>query len=179
MTKSSTTYIEQCDFEGAKARFDSANARWKKHWFDVCVKIAETVKEWATKYIFDPINLTIEKIGNIIKNKIEKEEEEKVYLLKFYNLENELVFSKIGTTKRDINTRINEHLRYYRKEYGYLYCTLESVINCQNLPCEGAESYCRAFFIKKFPLAFKKNDRFVDVEIPVEDFENCVNQYLG
>ena len=71
MAKSSTTYIERNDFEGAKARFDASNTRWKKHWFDVCVKIAETVKEWATKYIFDPINLTIEKIGSIIKNKIE------------------------------------------------------------------------------------------------------------
>ena len=179
MAKSSSTYIEQNDFEGAKTRFDASNNRWKKHWFDVCVKIAEAVKEWTKKYIIDPVKLTIEKIGEVVKNKIEEVAGEKVYLLKFYNKKNELVFSKIGTTKRKINTRVNEHLNYYKEEYGDLSCKIESIINCYNLPCEGAESYCRAFFIKKFPTAFKKNDRFIGVEISKEDFENCINQYLG
>ena len=58
-------YIRENDFEGARERFESANKRWKQHWFNVCVEIAEKAKDWLKKYILDPVTLTIERIKKV------------------------------------------------------------------------------------------------------------------
>lgn len=65
--KSQIDYIVTNDFEGAKQRFDNANKRWKKHWYETCLIIAKKVKDLFKKYIFDPINLTITKINEKLK----------------------------------------------------------------------------------------------------------------
>ena len=99
MSKSRTAidFIVANDFEGAKEKFDNANARWKKHWFDACVRIAEKVKEWATKYIFDPVALTITKIVKKVKKAVSKKTGEAyVYLIKMFDDYNRYAFLKAG-----------------------------------------------------------------------------------
>lgn len=103
-----------------------------------------------------------------------------VYLFKFYDEQQELICSKVGTTTRLPEERLKEEILYYRK-HGIPVASTEicSVIDCGAIPCEGAESITRAAFIRKFPQAFKKNDRFFGVDIPTMTFNRIVKNYLA
>jgi len=96
---------------------------------------------------------------------------EQAYLMKFYGTEDELIFSKIGTTTRNAITRAKEHIRYYT-EHGFEInrVTIEKVEDCGNYPAEMVESFLRFAFIKKYPNTWKKNDRFFGVDIDLDDF---------
>ena len=104
---------------------------------------------------------------------------ELVYLFKFYDTQGNLICSKVGTTTRLPETRMREEIKYYIKhgiEVGDAKACV--IIDCEGLPAEGAESAARAYFIKRFPKAFHKNDRFFGVDIPERTFINAVNTYL-
>ena len=103
-----------------------------------------------------------------------------VYLFKFHNPNNELICSKVGTTTRLPEQRLKEELRYYRN-HGIEIENAEicSVIDCGDLPAEGAESYARAKYIKRYPTAFCKNDRFFGIDIPTNSFIKLIRNYLG
>lgn len=106
-----------------------------------------------------------------------------VYLFKFYDSNGNLVCSKVGTTTRLPEQRMKEEIRNYKKSKNAKIATIThaeicSVIDCGSVPAEGAESVTRAYFIKKNPDKFVKNDRFIDVDIPTRTFNNIVNNYL-
>ena len=92
----------------------------------------------------------------------------------------ELICSKVGTTTRLPEQRLKEEIRYYR-DHGIEVDKAEicSVIDCGDIPAEGAESYTRAQYIRKFPTAFCKNDRFFGVDISTRTFNKFVAEYLG
>lgn len=106
-----------------------------------------------------------------------------VYLFKFYDDGENLICSKVGTTTRLPEQRMKEEIRSYKKSKNEKIASIThaeicSVIDCGEVPAEGAESVTRAYFIKKNPDKFMKNDRFVDVDIPTRTFNNIVNNYL-
>lgn len=106
-----------------------------------------------------------------------------VYLFKFYDSNGNLVCSKVGTTTRLPEQRMKEEIRNYKKSKNAKIATIThadicSVIDCGSVPAEGAESVTRAYFIRKNPDKFVKNDRFIDVDIPTRTFNNIVNNYL-
>lgn len=103
-----------------------------------------------------------------------------VYLFKFYDSDGKLICSKVGTTTRLPEQRLQEEIKYYRK-HGIPVENTEicSVIDCGAIPCEGAESITRAAFIRKYPDAFCKNDRFFGVNLPVRTFNQIVKNYLA
>ena len=102
-----------------------------------------------------------------------------VYLFKFYNASGELVFSKVGTTTQLPEKRMSQEMREYKKSgLPVESATMNVVIDCGALPAEGAESAVRAYYIKRFPDAFRKNDRFFGVDIPERSFVYAVNTYL-
>lgn len=103
-----------------------------------------------------------------------------VYLFKFYDSDGKLICSKVGTTTRLPEQRLQEEIKYYRK-HGIPVESTEicSVIDCGAIPCEGAESITRAAFIRKYPDAFCKNDRFFGVDIPTVTFNRIVKNYLA
>lgn len=103
-----------------------------------------------------------------------------VYLFKFYDSDGKLICSKVGTTTRLPEKRLQEEVRYYTK-HGIPVGSTEicSVIDCGAIPCEGAESVTRAAFIHKYPDAFCKNDRFFGVDIPARTFNTIVKNYLS
>lgn len=102
-----------------------------------------------------------------------------VYLFKFYDSAGKLICSKVGTTVRLPETRINEEVDYYIKHgYDVADWKICKVIDCGDIPAEGAESITRAAFIRKFPKAFCKNDRFFGVDLSVKAFEKIVEKYL-
>ena len=102
-----------------------------------------------------------------------------VYLFKFYDSDGKLICSKVGTTTRLPEQRLQEEIKYYQK-HGIPVASTEvcSLIDCGAIPCEGAESQVRAFFIRKYPDAFCKNDRFFGVDLSTIVFNRVVRTYL-
>lgn len=177
-------YINDNDFEGALYRFENTNFRWKKHWWEALETIYSKVKSLARKYILDAENMivkTVKAFSDTIISLVDNGEEagEKVYLFKFYDEVGDFLFTKVGTTTRKVSQRLKEEIKSYRKNFSIGYAVIESVFDCGDLPAEGAESYCRAKFIKEFPNTFQKNDRFMGVDIPVVNFNEAVTSYLN
>lgn len=182
MKKTYEDYILTEDFEGAKVRFETTNKRWKQYWWNCLTEIYETCKRWAKKYILDPINRTVSEAivvaeEKIIYNCTYDDNGEKCYLFKFYDFFDNLIFSKIGTTTKNVTDRLIQEINSYSKHFEIFTATVESVINC-NLPAVGAESYTRAVLIKNHPESFLPNDRFL-MDISVEEFNSTVLAYLN
>lgn len=185
-------YIESNNLEGAYSRYVTAYRNWKDHWWAVVEEIWNNCKEWAEQFVLDMKERTLTKV---IKRAISKvipsvavtvnpEQQdfpkgaELVYLIRLFDRDGELVWSKVGTTTRSIKARMSEHLRYYRK-YGVAELEVTRVWNCGDIPAEGLESHFRAIYMKKYPQAFRKNDRFAGVEFDLAEADKIVAEYLG
>ena len=103
---------------------------------------------------------------------------EKCYLFKFFDSKGKILFSKVGTTMRKIEKRLKEELRSYSKKYDIKTAVICQVIDCRSFSAEGAENYCKAIFIKRYQKAFQKNDRFMKIDIPTNDFTEVIMDYL-
>lgn len=101
-----------------------------------------------------------------------------VYLIRLLDEKSKLVWSKIGTTTRKIDVRMKEHLRYYKKA-GIATIEVNRIYNCGNIPAEGLESAFRSKYMCKYPEAFRKNDRFTNVEFDLDEADSIVQNYLG
>lgn len=102
---------------------------------------------------------------------------EKCYLFRFYDANNNLVCSKVGTTTRKITQRLKEELR--SKTYSNcVYAVIDRVYDCGEMPAEGLESLIRAEYIRKYPNLFKKNDRFIKTLFDLEEIDKIVQNYL-
>ena len=102
-----------------------------------------------------------------------------VYLVKFYGANGDFLFSKIGTTTRTVKQRVREEIRSYNKTFTVTGAIIEKIEDCEDTPPEGAESYLRASLIKKYPHTYLKNDRFMNLDIPAEDFIALLNDYFS
>lgn len=166
-------YIRENDFEGAKERFESANNRWKQHWFDVCVEIAERAKGWLMKYVLDPIALTIEKVKSVVK----KSKESHVYLIKMFDENNDYVFLKAG--KADILENRFKQLIGKRYSGNNTLITGIEVIKTWTLPtnhlAEAFEQLIHAYLSKLF--YNYPNDRYDPVELTDEHFAEIERRY--
>lgn len=139
-----------------------------------------TIKRYISKFknLLEKAKNTFYHITQKVKS-ITQAGKQLVYLFKFYRADNELICSKVGTTIRLPETRLREEINYYRKhDIPVERAEICSVIDCGDLPAEGAESYTRAYYIKKFPGNFKKNDRFFNVDIKTRTFNKLINEYL-
>lgn len=101
-----------------------------------------------------------------------------VYLIRLLTEKDQLVWSKVGTTTRAIDTRMREHLRYYKKA-GVAKVEVNRIYNCGELPAEGLESEFRAKYMRKYPNTFRKNDRFTSVEFDLIEADEIAEKYLG
>lgn len=101
-----------------------------------------------------------------------------VYLIRLLNEKEQLVWSKVGTTTRAIDTRMREHLRYYKKA-GVAKVEVNRIYDCGELPAEGLESEFRARYMRKYPGTFQKNDRFTSVEFDLTEADEIAKSYLG
>jgi hypothetical protein len=103
--------------------------------------------------------------------------EQAAYFFKFYNAE-ELLFNKIGTTAKDIIARLRREIGDYSEKFDITRVEIHRMRSCGDIPAEGAESALRAEFIKRYPTAFRKNDRFFGVNISPEDFDAVYSKYF-
>lgn len=151
-----------------------------KKYVDYAISTIATYSRKFLNNLAEAKNL-FDRIEDYIVTKVKdlgKPGSEKCYLFKFYDFDKQILFSKVGTTTREVLTRAKEEFRNYSKQFNIGLVTIESVIDCGAVPAEGAESFCRAKFIKMFPNAFKKNDRFLNVDISTKDFNSIVSSYL-
>ena len=103
--------------------------------------------------------------------------EEMVYFFKFYG-NDELLFDKIGTTTKNAVSRLRDEIGDYSKKFPISKVEIHRIRSCNGIPAEGAESQLRADFIKAYPHAFRKNDRFFGADIDPAIFDEIVNQYF-
>lgn len=175
MSKSAKQYIADNDFEGAKERFDNANIRWYKYWFEVCQTIAFNDKEWLTKYLFDTTEMTI---VSVVKSTTTTDEKESfVYLVKLFDVNNDYVFLKGGKTMNP-KKRFKELSKYHYKRQDVHIGSVE-IIKMWKMPSEHlAESFEQLLhsYFSKFLQHFR-NDRFIPTEITAEDFEELEKRY--
>ena len=191
--RSMDSYRVTGDFEGAKERYESTSRRWKGAWWDVLCEIWDNFTKWQSKYSLDKVAMTIieivEKAVKKRKSKPRADIIEKVpitfakgtklcYLFKFYDSNNELVYTKVGTTERTIRERLSEELRDYRKTKDIKYATVESVFDTGELFPEGVQDYIKGMWMRKYNKYYVRNDRFT-CDIPTEDFNTLVIDYLA
>lgn len=144
-----------------------------------------TIKTYVRKFadLLDKAKKTFYHVTKKVK-KVLQGGRQLVYLFKFYDSDGKLVCSKVGTTTRLPEDRMREEIRDYRKSKDPIVASIDhaevcSVIDCGAIPCEGAESITRAAFIRKYPDTFKKNDRFMGVDLSTIAFNRIVKNYLA
>lgn len=108
-----------------------------------------------------------------------------VYFLKFYLADGQ-VNTKIGTSTHNLERRICDEIRNYRKgnsknePWNIVKVEVVRAISVKSeRQAEYAESYLRSVFGKKYDRHFMSHDRFLGVDIPVEEFDEAVNGYLN
>lgn len=104
--------------------------------------------------------------------------EEAVYFFKFYNA-NALEFNKIGTSAKDVIARLRDEIGDYSKKFDIRRVEIHRIMPLGDFPAEGAESELRSKLIKRYPQAFRKNDRFFGVDISPEVFDEILYNYFG
>lgn len=164
-------YLDSCGFTPAEIRkwVEYAESTIKGY-----IKKFADLLEKAKKYFYH----VTKKVKAVLRGG-----KQLVYLFKFYDSDGKLICSKVGTTTRLPEERMREEIKSYQKSKDELVASIDhaeicSVIDCGAIPAEGAESQTRALFIRKFPDTFKKNDRFMGVDIPTATFNRVVRTYL-
>lgn len=110
---------------------------------------------------------------------IRKKDGEQCYLFRFFNDDEELLCSKVGTTTRTVRQRLIEELRSKTyKGMGATHAIIDRIYNCGELPAEGLESLIRSEYIKKYPKSFKKNDRFIGELFDLDLCDSIAHEYL-
>lgn len=139
----------------------------KEYFTDVVNKVK---KRRASKY--DAL-ITWDEKAPILPNKTEQ-----FYLLKLLDKDGKIVFSKVGTTTRETTQRMREHLKYYAK-CGVKSIYVDRVWDCGDIPAESFESLFRAYYIRKYPGKFYKNDRFTAVKFNPEEADEIVEKWMA
>lgn len=194
MNLSAKQCIETKNFKIAYENWQNTNKRWKNHWFECCVTIFESVPKLAKQYVIDKVNKTIEKARKVI-NKVRCDRNPNIiwnceqikypkntqlfYLVRGVDENENLIFSKVGTTTRTINKRMSEELVEYNS-LGVRKMIVDKVYDCGDVVAECYESWFRAKYIMKYGSdKFKKNDRFFGVEFDLNEadeiFAECKN----
>lgn len=191
---SAKTYVENNDFEGAAERLENTTNRWRNYWYGICEEIYNKSPEWARRYVLDPIAKAVRKIAEIISEKKKRGRpsknddkiiwncpafadgsNEKFYLIELLDKNGDLIWSKIGTTKRKLIYRMKEHLKAYEK-YGVDKVRINRVYN-MGFAAEGMESEFRAKYIHRWPESFQKNDRFYHRVFDLEEADKIAAAY--
>lgn len=108
-----------------------------------------------------------------------------VYFIKFY-LTDGVVNTKIGTSTRNIENRIKDEIRGYRKgnakndPWDIERVEVVRVVAVESEDqAEFTESQLRSQFGKRYGQHFKTHDRFIGIDIPVEEFDAIINEYMN
>ena len=177
--KSRAKCLAEKDFLSALENLLNTTPRWAREWYGVCCEIYEADEQLATQFRKDEANQTFYRYSITADDRPiwyynDKEiwtngnidlmdwATEKCYLFRFYDEDDALVFSKVGTTTKKVLDRLKREMKEYEK-FGVVKAVIDRVYNCGNYPAEGLESLIRNVYIQEHPTAFHKNDRFFQV----------------
>lgn len=102
---------------------------------------------------------------------------EQLYLIKLIGENQELVWSKVGTTTRKTIERMKEHLRYYSK-YGIERIIVDRVYDCGDMSAEYYENLFKSFYMLKYGKElWRKNDRFCGVAFDLDEADKKFGEW--
>lgn len=157
---------------------------WAGYWWDAVCEIFHSAQEFAKTYILDEVKGILTKIKyTIFENGVNCLDgcKNKCYLVKILDIHGNRLASKIGTTTE--TTTSNRWKSWLKSETAKrmeaFSIKVERVYDCFDRPAEGLESLFRAKFIQLFPDAYVKNDRFFQVDFPLEEADKLYKEYFA
>lgn len=179
------------DFLAVYEKFEKATPRWRKYWFEAFMEIKETCAEVKKYFITNAKKMTItfkalinkeERIlwdENILStNTIKKiKGAELGYWVTFYDKNDNFICNKVGTTTQTVYTRCKQHLANDTYLNLNAYKVVIHGVWCGRIPAEGFESLVRGELIRRYPNAFKKNDRFFESAITLDEVKDILTSY--
>jgi hypothetical protein len=158
-TKSMADIKADLDFEEAKYRYEICrSASWRSRWWDLIVNIWQKSTEWAKKYILDPVNKIIAKVGEEIQNAIHPHY---AYWISLINVKNEIVFEKVGTAEKPYKRWEDILKERYCKENGvFTYVARKLWVVPDRETALGLEARLKSDLIKLYKGHHVPNDRF-------------------
>lgn len=147
--------LDNKDFEEAKARYESCKSnRWKNQWWNILCAIWKKTKKFAKKYVLDPVNKLVLKIGETVDSI------SFTYWITLIDAQGNRVWEKIGKSDDPVSRWSSILKERYCTQWGVVDYRINKVWKRVNQPAEGLESYLRAMLIKDHPLDYVPNDRF-------------------
>ena len=142
-------------FEEAKERYEACHSnRWKNQWWEIICEIWKKTSKWIKKYVLDPVNKLVLKIGEQVENV------SYTYWITLLNENNERIWNKIGKADDPLHRWEQILKNSYCTRWGVTKYRVNKVWKRVNEPAEGLESYLRAMLIKAHPDDYVPNDRF-------------------
>lgn len=176
--KNITTEDRKAIYEKMKilySAYECVRAVWE--WVETATRYAFKFVKKMSFYALTTLHPNIEWNGIKPIEVPKKEKCEQLYLIRMLDEDDNLVYSKVGTTTRSTKERMKEHLKYYY-DNGVRKIVVDRLWECGNVPAEGLESLFRATYIQRFPNSFRKNDRFINVEFDLNEADNIVENFL-
>ena len=99
------------------------------------------------------------------------------YICRFIKDNGKVVYQKIGTTFRDTNERMYEHLKDYWDK-GVRKIVVDRVYDVKDMPLEVVESHFRAKYGKKYKDNYVRLDRFTESVIDYSEADKDVIDFL-
>lgn len=143
-----------------------------------------TVRTYRSKYYYRREEakelFKTRKILDLIENPLGYDldiEDNYFYLIKFYDVDNNFLMSKVGTTTKSLRTRLKQHFNsdtpYHRM--GAEYLVLDRAYSCERNP-KGIENALKGELMKKYELIGQ--DQF-PVDLNWDDYEDFIQNYLN
>lgn len=184
-------YVVNGDFEGAIERYNHTTAQMQSKWWQVLVEIYDKFSEWSKKYILDKLTRTIKSIVDNVdmlihhrdysriiigdKVKLFPHGTEQIYLIRLYNEDDGLVYSKYGTTSRYAIQRMLEHLKNYKKD-GVTHLRIDRIYDCGSMYADYYESMIRCYLLKNHKEDYIRTDRF-KTEFDLEEIDELFEKW--
>lgn len=179
-----------------------------KKFYDSCVEFFDAAAEWAKEYIFRPFERLIKNRiqRNTRQNRAEANKRDaacptyknaldriiytddtvrqnegvnQFYICRMIKDNGKVVYQKIGTTHRDTNKRMYEHLRDHWDK-GVRKIVVDRVYDVKDMPDITIESHFRAKYGRKYKEYLVPTDRFKEAVIDLDDADKeFINFMMG
>lgn len=176
--------------------------------YDYCVKYFDAAAEWAKEYIFRPFERLIKNRiqRNTRQNRVEAKKRDlacptyknaldriiytddtvrqnegihQFYICRMIKDNGKVVYQKIGTTRRDTNKRMYEHLRDHWDK-GVRKIIVDRVYDVKDMPDITVESHFRAKYGRMYKEFLVPTDRFKEAVIDLDEADkDFVNFMMG
>lgn len=179
-----------------------------KKFYDSCVDFFDAASDWAKEYIFRPFERLIKNRiqRNTRQNRAEANKRDvacptyknaldriiytddtvrqnegvnQFYICRMIKDNGKVVYQKIGTTHRDTNKRMYEHLRDHWDK-GVRKIVVDRVYDVKDMPDITIESHFRAKYGRKYKEYLVPTDRFKEAVIDLDDADKeFINFMMG